>query len=221
MLQPIRLLPWQGFIAVWTAILPAALAFLTGPRLLAVGIIFAAMELAGGNVELLLAAAIVVGFRYPSAWAFVLLTKVTPGVGLLWFAVRREWRALGIALGTTAAVVAISAVVAPDAWLQWPGVLAGIAGRGGTWAAVPVPLLVRLPVAVAVIVWGARTDRRWTVVVGSMLALPALWYGGFSMLLGVLPLVAVRTPADLVELVGTARDRLARVRRARASRAGG
>ncbi|TMD30947.1 MAG: DUF2029 domain-containing protein [Chloroflexi bacterium] len=220
-LQPIRLLPWEGFIAVWTAILLAALAFLTGPRLLAVGIIFAAMELAGGNIELLLAAAIVVGFRYPSAWAFVLLTKVTPGVGLLWFAVRREWRALGIALGTTAAVVAISAVVAPDAWLRWPGVLAGIAGRGGTWAAVPVPLLVRLPVAVAIIVWGARTDRRWTVVVGGMLALPALWYGGFSMLLAVLPLVAVRTPADLVELIGTARDRLARVRRAGASRAGG
>ena len=43
--------------------------------------------------------AIVLGFRWPFTWAFVLLTKVTPGVGLLWFAVRREWRSLAIALG--------------------------------------------------------------------------------------------------------------------------
>jgi len=39
----------------------------------------------------LLAVAIAVGFRYPAAWALVLITKVTPGIGLVWFAVRREW----------------------------------------------------------------------------------------------------------------------------------
>jgi hypothetical protein len=52
-----------------------------------------------------------------------------------------------------------------------------------------VPLLIRLPLAVALVVWGARTDRRWTVPVASMLALPALWYGGLSMLLAVIPLL--------------------------------
>jgi Glycosyltransferase family 87 len=131
----------------------------------------------------------------------VLLTKVTPGVGLLWFVVRREWRSLAIALGTTAAIAAVSIVLAPAAWAQWPGVLAGIAGRAGTWAAVPIPLVVRLPFAVALVVWGARTDRRWTVPVASMLALPALWYGGFSMLLAVLPLLPARTPAELAERI--------------------
>jgi hypothetical protein len=45
-----------------------------------------------------------------------------------------------------------------------------------------------LPAAIALVVWGARTDRRWTVPVASMLALPALWYGGLSMLLAVIPL---------------------------------
>jgi hypothetical protein len=200
-LQPIRILPWQAFMAVWAAILIGAVAYLSGPRLLAAGILFAAMELAGGNIELLLAVAIVLGFRWPSAWAFVLLTKVTPGVGLLWFVVRREWRSLAIALATTAAIAAVSIVLAPAAWGQWPGVLAGIAGRGGTWAAVPIPLVVRLPFAVALVVWGARTDRRWTVPVASMLALPALWYGGFSMLLAVLPLLPARTPAELAERI--------------------
>ena len=46
--------------------------------------------------------------------------------------------------------------------------------------------MVRLPIAVAVVVWGARTDRRWTVPVACMLALPALWYGGLTMLLAVI-----------------------------------
>jgi hypothetical protein len=53
---------------------------------------------------------------------------------------------------------------------------------------VPIPFVVRLPVAIAVVVWGAWTGRRWTVPVASMLALPALWYGGLSMLLAVIAL---------------------------------
>src|SRR4051794_11499232 len=77
----------------------------------------------------------------------------------------------------------------PLAWQQWAHVLIANAGRDGTWAAVPIALWVRLPIAVAIVVWGARTDRRWTVPVASMLALPALWYGGISMLLAVIPLL--------------------------------
>ena len=50
----------------------------------------------------------------------------------------------------------------------------------------------RFPIAVVVVVWGARTNRRWTVPVASMLALPALWYGGLSMLLAVIPLLPGR-----------------------------
>ena len=81
------------------------------------------MEVAGGNVSLLLAAAIVVGFRWPAAWSIVLLTKLTPGIGLLWFAVRREWRALAIALGVTAAIAAISFAILPDQWRTWLDVI--------------------------------------------------------------------------------------------------
>jgi hypothetical protein len=186
LVAPLKLLPWVAFMGVWTAILLAAVRFLTGPRLFALGALFATAELAGGNISLLLAVAIVLGFRWPATWALILLTKVTPGVGLLWFAVRREWRNLGIALGATAAVIAVSAVIMPGAWLDWLRVLANIAGRDPTWAAVPIPFLARLPFAIAVVVWGARTDRRWTVPVACMLALPALWYGGMTMLLAVI-----------------------------------
>ncbi len=188
LVSPLTALPWGLFMGVWTAIMLAAVRFLTGPRLFALGALLAVFELFGGNISLLLAVAMVVGFRWPAAWAFVILTKVTPGIGLLWFVVRREWRQLGIALGATAAVVAVSAVLMPGAWLEWIQVLIRIAGRDGTWAAVPIPFIVRLPFAIAVVVWGARTDRRWTVPVAGMLALPALWYGGLSMLLAVIVL---------------------------------
>ncbi len=185
---PLTRLPWLLFMGIWTGLLILAVRFLTGPRLFALGVLLAAVELAGGNISLLLAVAIVVGFRWPAAWSFVLLTKVTPGIGLLWFVVRREWRQLGIALGATALIVAASAMFMPHAWLDWFNLLLGLAGRDGTWAAVPIPFVVRLPVAMAVVVWGARTDRRWTVPVAGMLALPALWYGGLTMLLAVIVL---------------------------------
>ncbi len=161
---------------------------LTGPRWYAVGILLALMELAGGNIHLVLAAAIVLGFRWPWTWSIILLTKITPGIGLLWFVVRREWRNLAIALGSTAAIVVVSFVVWPSAWTAWGEVLTRVAGRDGTWAAVPIPFVVRLPFAVALVVWGAWTGRRWTVPVAGMLALPALWYGGLSMLLACIAL---------------------------------
>jgi hypothetical protein len=199
LVSPLTALPWQAFMAAWTAVLIAAVRFLTGPRLLVAGLVFpfTAMEIAGGNISLLLAAAIVLGFRWPWTWSLVLLTKITPGIGLLWFAVRREWRALAIALGATALIAAVSFVVLPDQWRSWVDVVVRnvAAGKNGTWASVPVPLLIRLPIAVAIVVWGARTDRRWTVPVASMLALPALWYGGLSMLLAVIPLLRHVAPA--------------------------
>jgi Glycosyltransferase family 87 len=191
----LKVLPWTAFLAAWTAILLLAVRFLVGPRLWALAILLAAIEILGGNIHLLLAVAIVVGFRWPAAWSFVLLTKVTPGVGLLWFVVRREWRNLAIALGATAAVVVVSWVIAPRAWADWVDVLAASSSKtAGTWSAVPVPIWLRLPLAAALVAWGARTDRRWTVPVAAMLALPALWFGGTSMLLATVAIAAGRVP---------------------------
>jgi hypothetical protein len=200
-ISPLTELPWIWFFGVWTALLLFAVRFLTGPRLFAVGVLLATVELVGGNISLFLAVAMVVGFRWPAAWAFVLLTKVTPGIGLLWFAARREWRSLGIALGTTAVVVAVSAILMPGAWLEWFGLLVRSAGRDGTWAAVPIPFLVRLPAAVLIVVWGARTNRRWAVPVAGMVALPALWYGGLTMLLAVVALREPDSPAGRIAAV--------------------
>ncbi len=71
-----------------------------------------------------MAAAIVLAMRSSPAWspgwfAIPILTKLTAGVGLLWFPFRREWRPFAIGVGITAAVSLISFVVSPAAWIEW------------------------------------------------------------------------------------------------------
>ena len=104
------------------------------------------------------------------------------------FVLRREWRQLAIALGATAGIVAVSFLLNPQAWQDWIALLLANTGKGGTWAAVPIPLVVRAPVGILLLVWGAPRNQRWVVPVAAMLCLPALWYGSLTMLLGVIPL---------------------------------
>ncbi|MEW5991515.1 MAG: glycosyltransferase family 87 protein [Chloroflexota bacterium] len=190
LLGPLHLLPWRWFIAIWTLLLSAAFIwqawYWAGFLILTVPV-FA--ELTVGNIHLLLAAAIVAGFRWPWLWALPLLTKSTLGVGLLWFAVRREWRQLAVALGATVLVVAASFAVAPRLWFQWPEILEAAVSAPERPFVILVAFPVRVAAAVALVVWGALTDRRWTVPVASMLALPILWVNGLAMLVAVLPLV--------------------------------
>jgi hypothetical protein len=82
---------------------------------------------------------------------------------------------------------------------------------------VPIPFLVRLPFAVVLVVWGARTDRRWTVPVAGMLALPALWYGGLTMLLAI---VALREPTQPGQPIDPGQERSPGTRSLRRQSAG-
>jgi len=175
---------WQ-FLWFWEALLVATLIWLGGRRWPAV-LAFppVALELYHGNIHLLLAAAIVIGFRHPASWAFVLLTKVTPGIGLLWFLVRREWRALGMALLATAGLGAVSVAIDGRLWLDWVSrsLVPTATGAPLNQFSVPIPLPARLVAAGALVIWGARTDRTWTVPAAATLALPVLWPSGFAVL---------------------------------------
>ncbi len=186
---PFAALPWVAFATLWYGVLLGALTFL-GRRSTIVLLAFppVAIDLYHGNIHLLLAAAIVLGFRYPAAWSFVLLAKVTPGIGLLWFVARREWRSLAIALGATTAIAAATAVFLPTQWLEWLTILVTGAGTQPPWPALPIPIWVRLPVAAAIVWWGAKRDARWTVPLAAALSVPALWPGAFAILAACWPL---------------------------------
>lgn len=181
-----HLLPWEVFRFAWIVALAIVAARLAGWWVLLLPVVL--LEVFPGNIHILLAAAIVIGFRHPAAWSVVLLTKVTPGVGLLWFAARREWRSLGIALAATVVIAAISFAYAPALWLDWVSHLLGDPTRVAL-GAVTIPFAVRAPLAALLVTWGARTDRRWTVPVAAMLAVPNLWLGSFAMVIAVVPLM--------------------------------
>ena len=184
---------WQ-FLVLWDTLLVGTAIWLGLGSRRSVLAIFAfpavALELYHGNVDLLIAAAIWLGFRYPAAWSFVLLTKVTPGVGLVWFVIRREWRSLAIALGVTAALVAVSLAIDGRLWGSWlrDSLEVTAAGSALDQFSLPAPLWVRVPAALALVAWGGLTDRRWTVPVGATLALPILWPSGLAVLAALWPI---------------------------------
>ena len=186
---PFGFVAWPVFVVGWTALLVAALAWLGRWwtfALLAFPPVAYSIWL--GNIDVPLAAAMVAGLRWPAAWAFVLLTKVTPGIGLLWFVVRREWRPLAVALGVTAAIAGVSFAIAPNLWFAWPSALLEIDDD----VFQPVPLWARFAAAAVLVVWGARTNRAWTVPLAGLIALPWLSARSLAMLVGVAPLLRPR-----------------------------
>jgi hypothetical protein len=219
LLTPVTLLPWPLFVTLWTALNLAVLWWLLGrwslPALLFLPIPF---EIVSGNVHLLYAAAIVVAIRAtvawgPVAWVLPLLTKVTPGVGLLWHAARREWRALGVALGATAAIVAVSWALDPAAWRTWLDIVGVSSSTPETvgWF-LPLSLLVRLPAAAAVAVVAGLTGRAWLVPIAVTLALPVVWLNSLAILAACVPLwrpAVVRDATTDEAGVGTASLRTA------------
>jgi len=128
-----------------------------------------------GNLQPVLVACVVAGFRWPALWSIPILTKIGPGIGVLWFAFRGEWRSFAIALGTTAFVAAVSFVLAPGLWWDFARYATANAGAPPPIDVMPVPLWVRLPACLVLLWWGARTDRRWVVPIASGFAALALY----------------------------------------------
>ena len=209
-MTPLRVLPWTAFVVVWTLVLLAVLFWLSGPLLFGPLIVLCFPELWGGNITILLAAAVVAGFRFAGTWALPLLTKVTPGLGLLWFLARREWRSLVVAGATTAAIVAVSAALAPGLWRDWIDLLRSSTGSSTVPGSVPIPLLWRLPFAAGFIAWAAWRDRRWLLPAGVLLAMPVIWWGSFALLAGCVALRREAAERILVSLLERSRSAIVR-----------
>ncbi len=196
-------LSYDAFIAIWRAVDLAIVVYLAGPLTLPVllwGPV--ASEVNAGNVNLFLALAVAIGLRHPGAWTAVLLTKITPGVGVLWFVVRREWRSLATVAGVTAVVVAVSFALSPGQWVAWAALIAGHSSDNVVTFPYWVPLLVRLPIAAVLVVVAARFGWRWIVPLAATLAAPVLYFPTQAIAIGALPSLratagaALRTGAD-------------------------
>jgi hypothetical protein len=173
---PLQNLPFETFRTVIAAAELAALAYLFGP-LIAFGIALFQItpmwdEIAfSGNIQIVAAAVLVVGLRGNAlAWPFLLLTKVTPGIAILWPLLKRDWRGVATGLILTALFVSISFAATPHHWSEWIGWMASSIDRSGDRAG--LPQIVRLLIAVVVIVYAARTDRVWVVPLGAAIAAP-------------------------------------------------
>jgi hypothetical protein len=193
LLAPLTELPFEVFYRLLLAANLIAMGWLVG----LVGAAFALLlppvlgELQVGNIHILIGAAIVLGFRTSAAWAMPILTKVTPAVGLLWFAVRREWRRLGVAVGATVGVVAVTWPFVGDLWPAWIELVRDAVPRAAdlSFTVLRLPLVVRVVVASGIVIVAAWQGWRWAVPIAVLTALPAVWYTGLSMLLAVVPLL--------------------------------
>ena len=133
-----------------------------------------------GNLQWMLAALTILAFRYPALWSLELVTKVTTAFGWWWYVIRGEWRKAAIGAAATVLVIAVSFALSPQWWFDY----LGFAVRNFTAAdppipTFPIPLGVRLATAVPLLIWGARTNRPWTVPVVCGWSLVGLYSFGF------------------------------------------
>jgi hypothetical protein len=191
---PATLLPWPVFAGAWSLLNLGVLTWMTGPIIAAVLLFVPFLpvtdEITTGNIHLLIAAAIVIGFRYPAAHAFPLLTKVTPGVGVLWFAGAGQVRKLAMALGVTAAIALVSFAIGPGQWFDWIRLLRESAAVSvpGDIGVIPGPLWLRVALATVLVLIGGRLGWRWTVPVAAAVSLPVTWSSGLAILVALIPL---------------------------------
>ncbi len=136
-----------------------------------------------GNLEWLFALVAVLALRSPVVWAIPLLTKVAPGVGAFWYVGRRDWRSFAVAVAVPSAIAAVSMVFDPALWRDWFAMLGRMIATGGMYSPLlNLPLQLRGPVALALVLWGGRTGRTWTIVVAMVLTRPDLSWSEFATL---------------------------------------
>jgi hypothetical protein len=193
---PLKLVPWPLAYWLWFALLFAVLVWLARDWSLAwLAFPPVAVELYHGNIHLLIGAALVLSMRWPIAYAFLVLSKVAPGVTAIWWVVRREWRNLAIGLGAAGAVVAVSFLISPSTWFSWVDHISSESNQA--FNLIPIPLLVRLPIAAAVAVVAGLTNRSWVLPFAAVLALPLLWVHGLAILVAITPLRRAQRAAEV------------------------
>jgi len=187
LLQPIG---WSAFLMGWTILIFACFWYCAGRwslPLVAIGLLpvvgihvpyvetFLGYALLG-NMQWILAALVIVSIRHSAGWAGLVVTKTGPAIGGLWHVFRGEWRAAGVAAASTIAVVAVSFAFAPHLWTDWIAfAIRNYDLSDPPQPLFPIPFGLRLAIAAILLLWGARTNRAWTVPIAAGWAIPALY----------------------------------------------
>ena len=203
---PLTQLPWPAFCALFIGAAAASVTWLVRPlpRVWAVGLwLFCTAEILSGNVFWLLAVATVLGLRRGSPWCVAAFTKVLPCLGPVWFALRGEWRPLVRFTTTAAALFLASYALDPGLWHSWWDFLRDSAGDSSgkvylSFVAFTFPLVLRVPLALALVAFAARTDRAWLLPVAMVIASPVVGWGTFALLAAIprLRLATAPTPRE-------------------------
>jgi hypothetical protein len=180
-------LSWLGPAAIQLVVLGldvVALWVIAGGNLRRLGLLLwfplIPFELAAGQLNLLIAAAIVAAQR-GAAWplAAMTLAKVWPIVALPF----RDWRRFAVALA------AFSLISLP--WIRlWPEWVQTLIAQTSNplGPLVPVPFLVRAPIAIALV----ALQRPWSRALGAAIASPGLYWGQLVVLVAPISLWLMR-----------------------------
>jgi hypothetical protein len=199
-----------GYEFIWTAILLVILLWFARWRpilaLALVAFLPVAVELWFRNVHLVLAALIVLALRW-APWLFAVgaAIKISPGLGIVYLAVRGRWRDAIVATLVGLGILVASVVVSPGAWNDFVRTVAA-QGAGSGASIIPVPFFVRATAGLALTVVAARLPVRTgepLLVVAITLANPTLYVTALSMLIAIVPLLRLPEEKTSATALGT------------------
>jgi alpha-1,2-mannosyltransferase len=187
--------PALVYVIVYRALLLVATWDLAGRRLLwmlaLIAFLPVAIQLRFENVELFMAIAIVLGLgRWPWAFSVMAIIKVSPGLGVVYLALRRRWLDAAIAATVGFAIVVVSYALDPSLWTSFFQSIQGRGGMAGN-SLVPVPYVVRAVTGLALTVAGGLVGRRTgelLLVAGVTTANPNFTVAGFAVLAAAVPI---------------------------------
>lgn len=196
LLAPITMVvPALAYAIAYRALMLLALWDLAGRTMLKTLALLAFVPMAVAlrieNVEIFMAIGIVLGLRrWP--WLFTIggLIKVSPGLGLVYLALRRRWRDLAVSAVLGAVIVGVSYALAPELWRAWIEAITGRADVIGN-SLVPVPYSIRAVTGLLLTVAAGVVGRRrgeLLLIAGMTIANPGLSLQGFAVLAAALPI---------------------------------
>lgn len=187
--------PAVAYVVIYRALALLATWDLAGramiPMLALIAFLPVAITLRVENVDIFMAIGIVLGLRrWPWLFSVGALVKVSPGLGIVYLALRRRWRDVFISGVVGGVITIVSVAIAPDLWRAWLDAIAGRADMVGN-SLLPVSYGARAVAGFALAVAGGLMGRRrgeLLLVAGVTIANPGLAVNGLAVLAAAVPI---------------------------------